>query len=134
MLAVVEDLKGEPLSKEMRSLLVISGVGGQDNLGRLVSARDQRTKGVVAAIVSLKVGMEIVPSEVQPGDFIQYWYRSNGKWAGHTAIVVSVRENGGKVECRLYGSHQSSNGIAVSKYWVSVTQTDKVVYLARLRD
>lgn len=133
LLAVVEELRGSPLSPGERQLLVISGLGTNEQLGQKILQRDERTKGVVAALAAMKMGEEIATSESRPGDFVQYWYKNNGKWAGHTAIVETTRRQNGMLQCRLFGSHRSSNGIGTSTYWLTLDPTDKVVFVARLK-
>ncbi len=132
MLAVVEEMRGDQLSKESARQLVVGGINRTESLGQLILQHDARIKGVVSALVSMGMGTEIDPSGVAPGDFIQYWYKSKGRWAGHTAIVESVRQKDGAVQCRLFGSHKSLNRIGTSSYWVSVSRADYVVFVARV--
>jgi hypothetical protein len=73
----------------------------------LVEAGDRRIRGVEYALERLRIGKPIEPSEVQPGDFVQYWYRDGAHWAGHSGIVVSLA--GAKLA--LYGAHKSAGKV-----------------------
>ena len=81
----------------------------QNQLAKLVAERDPRTKGVVHALVSSGLGVEVAPNELMPGDFVQYWYRSGKHIAGHVVQVVDVIAAGEKF--KAHGSHGSKHGV-----------------------
>lgn len=97
---------------------------------------DPRYAGVVYALEKYGLGYRISDfSKVQPGDFIQYWIKgSNGKWFGHASLIESLRRDpkDGRYKARIYGSHKSMNGIAVSGFELFLEGRDRIVYIGRL--
>jgi hypothetical protein len=97
---------------------------------------DPRYAGVVHAIEKYKWGRRITDmSEVQPGDFIQYWIRrSNGTWFGHASLIETVRydKKDGHYKAKIYGAHKSSNGIAVSGFELLLDGPNRLVYIGRI--
>ena len=91
----------------------------QKKLASLVSGGDPRTKGVVLALVNSDQGVEIGLDQLRPGDFVQYWYDSKGKIAGHVVQVVEVVSTGEKI--KAHGSHGSKHGVGT----INVTLTGK---------
>ena len=83
----------------------------QAALASLVSQGDPRTKGVVLALVESGQGAEIKTGELEPGDFVQYWYQSGKKIAGHVVQVVEVIAPGEKF--KAHGSHGSKHGVGI---------------------
>ena len=83
----------------------------QAALAQLVSKGDERTKGVVRALVDSKQGVEVDTAALQPGDFVQYWYRSGTHIAGHVVQVVEVVAPGAKF--KAHGSHGSKHGVGI---------------------
>jgi hypothetical protein len=64
---------------------------------------DERLKGVVYALVKSNQGDEIEVSQLQPGDFVQYWY---GAASGHVVQVADVIPGKGKaLAIWAHGSH-----------------------------
>lgn len=99
---------------------------------------DPRYAGVVYALEKYGLGYPVRDvSKVQPGDFIQYWVRgSNGKWFGHASLIESLRMDpkDGRYKARIYGSHKSMNGIAVSGFELLLEGKDRIVYIGRFFD
>lgn len=77
-------------------------------LADLVKQGDPRTKGVVLALVSSGQGVEIQVDDLQPGDFVQYWYASGG----HVIQVKEVQRQKGSLIVQAHGSHGSKHGVA----------------------
>jgi hypothetical protein len=87
-------------------------IKASEDLETLVKHGDERTKGVVAALVASGQGDEVEmaqPGKLKRGDIVQYWYYSEeaGKKVlmGHTAVVL-----GGGKKVRLQGSQQGQVG------------------------
>lgn len=129
---------GAAYTKEIRNDVLIN----HPNLGRNVvqdgpDTEDPRYGGVAYAIVKHNFGIQIKDmSQVKPGDFIQYWkQRKNGTWFGHASLIESVRYNKkAKVyKAKIFGSHKSTDGIAVSKFELFLGGDDRVVYIGRIR-
>ncbi|MCF7832439.1 MAG: hypothetical protein K9N05_02535 [Candidatus Marinimicrobia bacterium] len=123
---------------EMRNDVLINHL----NLGRNVVQEgpdldDPRYGGVAYAIVKYNIGIQIKDmSQVKPGDFIQYWKQSkNGTWFGHASLIESVRyDKKAKVyKAKIFGSHKSTDGIAVSDFELYLSGDDRVVYIGRIR-
>ncbi len=111
---------------------MISNINKDEDLSTLVEENDPRTTGIRKALISIGNGVIILPSEVLPGDFIQYWYKNNDSiWLGHSAILENVEQSDSSVQCRLYGSHRSLGGVGVSQYKVNISDPGKKVYLVR---
>jgi hypothetical protein len=69
------------------------------------------TKGMVYALVQAGLGTEITKVEdLKPGDYVQYWYTSQGTRAGH-AVQVNANKGNGKIE--VHSSHGGTRGIDV---------------------
>ncbi|MEA2077747.1 MAG: hypothetical protein U9O95_06980 [Candidatus Marinimicrobia bacterium] len=129
---------GAAYTKEIRNDVLIN----HPNLGRNVvqdgpDTEDPRYGGVAYAIVKHNFGIQIKDmSQVKPGDFIQYWkQRKNGTWFGHASLIESVRyDKKIKVyKAKIFGSHKSTDGIAVSKFELYLSGDDRVVYIGRIR-
>jgi RHS repeat-associated protein len=99
---------GYDVSGNVGKRINIANIKKGEDLGELVRSEDPRTKGVVYALTSSGQGIEIKPTEVQEGDFIQYWYKKGGKLYGHTGQVSKVYKDG-RVD--LHGSHYSKGGV-----------------------
>ncbi|MDD3094711.1 MAG: hypothetical protein WC372_00200 [Candidatus Neomarinimicrobiota bacterium] len=99
---------------------------------------DPRYAGMVHMMEKYGVGIRIRDlSQVQPGDFIQYWVRrNNGTWFGHASLIESLSRDAadGRYKARIYGSHKSMNGIAVSNFELMLEGKDRYVYIGRLQD
>lgn len=135
--AVLEDLLARGLTETERDAVLIDY--SFDDLGSAVVSRDPRTKGVVRAIAeTIGCGKEIAVPEVEPGDFIQYWYRSgSGKWLGHASIVSRVwSPQEGDVRVAIFGSHKSKNRICENDFGgdgLCLTKPGRIVYVARFQ-
>lgn len=72
----------------------------------LLAARDPRMKGVVHALVSLGLGVEITdPAQLKPGDCMQWWQGTGG----HCVIVKEALAGGQKVN--QHGCHLRTHGV-----------------------
>lgn len=65
-----------------------------------------REQQCLKALTDLGLGRKVALEEAQPGDFIQFW-RSK---SGHSAILVSVGRETGKLAGFTYRSSQGTNG------------------------
>lgn len=74
------------------------------NLQQLVDDGDPQITGVQKALVGAGLGHPVATEDARPGDLVQYWYRSGGRWYGHSAIVEQIVDG----EATLYGSHKST--------------------------
>ena len=132
--AVVEELLHRKLTKEEYAAIYMSYEF--ENLDNAVSKEDDRTRGIQRCLVDvLGVAETIQRDNAAPGDFVQYWYKtSEGHWCGHVAIVNTVwQDNAGNSRVSLFGSHKSSNGIAVASFNGGLVLDDtKKVYMCRL--
>lgn len=99
--------------------------------------KDPRYGGVVYAMVKHQFGIQISDmSQVRPGDFIQYWKQNrNGTWFGHASLIESVAYDEKKhvYKAKIFGSHKSTDGIAVSNFELYLSGNDRVVYIGRIR-
>lgn len=106
--AVVDDLArqcGVTLSKaDRRTLLVVLGEEDANTLQTLVSASDTKIRGVQQALVSSNLGVAVEPKDAKPGDLIQYWYKKQGKWTGHSGLVERIEAG----KATIYGSHNTT--------------------------
>lgn len=134
--AVIEKLNGgngEYPWTDGLALDVVRGINiylGGDNLENAINSNDERIKGVAYALSNNGLGIEINPVDVKPGDFIQYWYQSGGKWHGHAAIIESIRRTtSDKNLTYIYGAHQSLGSIGTSTYEVNLNGQHR--YIAR---
>jgi hypothetical protein len=133
--AVLEDLLARDLTEAESDAVLIDY--RFDDLGSAVVGRDPRTKGVVRAIAeTIACGREIRVSDVAPGDFVQYWYKSrSGKWLGHASVVSRVwRPQEGDIRVAIFGSHKSKNRICENDFGgdgLCITKVGRVVYVAR---
>jgi len=96
----------------------------QEALAKLLEADDPRIKGVVNALVSSGQGVEITPEQLQPADFVQYWYKSKKDIGGHVVQVVKVLSPGKKI--RAHGSHGSKRGVATITVYLTSKKMMKV--------
>jgi len=74
------------------------------NLQQMVDDGDPQITGVQKALVDAGLGHPVAAEDAQPGDLVQYWYRSGGRWYGHSAIVEQIVDR----EATLYGSHKTT--------------------------
>ncbi len=123
---------------EMRKDVLINHPNLDRNVVKLgPDPENPRYAGVVYAIEKYNLGKCITDlSQVQPGDFIQYWkQRRNGTWFGHASLIESVRydKKAGKYKAKIFGSHKSTNSIAVSKFELLLSGDDRLVYIGRIR-
>lgn len=105
-----------------------------DDLGKAIEQDDPRIRGVQHALVTtMKMGRIIPPNEVESGDLVQYWMkRKNGTWFGHAAIVSKVHKGeSGPISVTLYGSHQSTDGIAHSRFKLKLKGDSRHLYFVR---
>lgn len=99
---------GYNISGDVARQININTLKPGEDLKTLVASGDPRTKGVVHALASSGQGREVSVSNVQPGDFVQYWYEKGGQMMGHSAQVVRVHPDG-RVD--LHGAHGSKNKV-----------------------
>ncbi len=123
---------------EMRKDVLINHPNLDRNVVKLgPDPKDPRYAGVVYAIEKYNLGKRITDlSQVQPGDFIQYWkQRKNSTWFGHASLIESVRydKKDGNYKAKIFGSHKSTKGIAVSKFELLLSGDDRLVYIGRIR-
>ena len=128
---VIEELLGRELSIHERDALMIQNIRKVENLQRLVKRGDRRTKGVQYALVSMRRGKVIPPSKARPGDFIQYWYKKEGVWLGHAAIIQEIQRERNKYCAYVFGAHESIDAIGVAGYQITLNDPMLKVYIVR---
>ena len=133
VLAIVEKLHGEPLPQATRTRIKMSDV--PPNTQVLVPANDSRTKGVQQALVDIDHGTVVSNADVQPGDFVQYWMKSDGTWGGHSAVVAEVLKDaaGTPNRIRIYGAQSSDGGIALYDTPIRLSGGGRKMYLVRYK-
>ena len=129
--AVVEDLLGRKLEPYEEEILFIKHLGRRRNLKQIVLRNDTRTKGIQTALVRMRKGEIVQPLGAEPGDFVQFWRRQNGRWFGHTGILVNVMNRDGRLCSLVFGAHQSLNGVGVGEYELGLNDPNLKVYLVR---
>lgn len=137
---VIAEVAPKAMTEKLRKEIYIDNLeeeertqGAQGGLVRLLKAKDKRMTGVQNALVGAGIGKAVSPSDVQPGDLIQYWiYLKNGNVMGHAAIVEHVREGKNGKEIQMYGSHLRTKGIATTDFWLPLTGADREVFLVRM--
>lgn len=70
---------------------------------------DSREKQSVLALEHLGIGHEVSQDEAKPGDFMQFFRKSEG-YDGHSAVFQGWIKKGGKIVGVSYISSQSSTG------------------------
>lgn len=108
VIAVVERLgqqQQRPIDPALTAAIAIAlDEDAKRALQAMVEKNDDRITGVQAALVKAGLGVKIAPAEAEPGDFVQYWYKFDGKWVGHAGVIESIR-NG---RATIYGSHRTT--------------------------
>jgi hypothetical protein len=96
---------GRKLTAQQVRAIALSNIAPDEDLQSLLTTgTDTRLRGVAQALVESGLGIPIASiREAAPGDFVQYWYRSGGRWKGHAAIIESVDSSG---RATLFGSHE----------------------------
>ena len=89
---------------ELRQGIAIDNIRPDENLAALIEKGDDRIKGVQWALTQAGLGIAVDVVDAQPGDFVQYWYRSGDGWAGHSAVIKSIAEG----TAVLLGSHHTA--------------------------
>ena len=130
---VVEELLQRKLHKHERDALMIQNYRRRENVQRLVKRRDPRIRGIQRALVNMGRGVVVTPANARPGDFVQYWYKKEGVWLGHAAIIQEIREEAGKYCAFIYGAHESTNNIGVAGYQITLNDPLMKVYLVRFK-
>ncbi|MDZ7796115.1 MAG: hypothetical protein U5N56_03315 [Candidatus Marinimicrobia bacterium] len=119
-----------------RDVMIIHSFHDRDIIQEGPDPADPRFAGVVYAIEKYDLGTRITDmSQVRPGDFIQYWkQRSDGTWFGHASLIESLHsDNTGNIyKARIFGSHRSTDGIAVSNFELLLSGKDRLVYIGRI--
>jgi hypothetical protein len=131
--AVVEDLLGRKLEKNEEEILFVKHVGRSRNVKRLIRRNDGRIKGVQTALIAMGKGESVEPAEAAPGDFVQFWRQHNGRWFGHTGIIINVENRAGRLCALLFGAHQSLNGVGVGGFELGLNDPTLRVYVVRLK-
>ena len=94
-------------------------------LDSLVDHEAPIIKGIQSALIQSDKGIEISPSQVMPGDFVQFWNGYGIGVYGHCGVVTEIVPN---ESLTLYSSHPFTNGFGKQEFpW-----PDKV-YFVRLR-
>lgn len=96
--------KSEEFTAELRKRIAIATLKPEEKLQELVEKQDDRIKGVQWALVQAGLGTAVPVAEAKAGDFVQYWYERDGKWAGHAGVIQSI--NSGSAV--LLGSHRTT--------------------------
>lgn len=92
----------------------LSGAEKKTKLAEMIANEDARIKGVQHAMISRGIGSVVNIEKITSGDFVQYWIKNENGWFGHAAIVEHVYEKNNSKRMKLYGAHQSINGVGSS--------------------
>jgi hypothetical protein len=130
---VLEDLLQRPLRASERDKVRIQNIADKEDLQKLIERRDKRTRGIQHALLSMKRGRVVSPKDARPGDFVQYWYKKEGLWVGHAAIIQQVTRDGGFYCSFIYGAHESLNAVGVAGFMVTLNDPHMKVYIVRFR-
>jgi len=136
MFRVLQEIIPRQLSEDEKNLILIHHTV-RGSLDRAVRRGDKSTRGCTAFVEEGGWGEPIKPEDAQPGDIVQYWYKTKkgGGWLGHTGIIASVeRDEKGRPTARLLSSHKSTGGIGVAPYDLVLHPTYKKVYISRVND
>ncbi len=136
LVAVLEELLPGRLDSKTRRQILIANLTDAERrrLDALVSEEHPKIQGVRTALTAIGWGKPVQPNQVRAGDFIQYWIRrSDGRWAGHAAIVEKVRVRNGQREVKLYGAHRSIHGIGTIGWVKLVHGSKRKIFLVRLK-
>jgi hypothetical protein len=100
---------GFKMTDKVRKRIFMADVAKED-LKSLVSADSSTIRGAAGALVESGQATYVSKmSGIQPGDVVQYWYKTkSGAMKGHTGIVERNHGNG---VIDLYGSHKSKGGV-----------------------
>jgi len=128
---------GRSYTPEMRRDVLIAHPDlDRDVVRRGPDTADPRYGGAAYAIEKYGAGTRIREmSQVLPGDIIQYWkQRRDGSWFGHASLIESLRYDAaaGVYRAKIFGSHKSTDGIAVSNFELHLSGEDRVIYIARM--
>lgn len=108
-----------------KMLNIVLSHGDKAQLVALVTAKDKKIKGVVAALVDSQQGTEITSlAGAKPGDIIQMWKVAGGQAHGHTGFIKEIKLGEKKVE--LVGAHNSTDGIGVK--WFTLGENGYQTY------
>ncbi len=133
MVAVVEELLQRELTEDERDAILIKKIGRRKHLWRLIVHNDRRIRGIQTALVQMRKGQMIKPSEAKPGDFVQYWRLKDGRWVGHAAIILEIMNRNGMLCALVFGSHQSLGGVGVGNFEVGLNDPQTKTYLVRFK-
>jgi hypothetical protein len=103
---------GWPVSKTTWDQIQINTLRPGADLGQLLAAGDPRMKGIVFALTQSAGGHEVLLKDLQPGDWIQYWYTQSGKVKGHVVMVQQVFSSETGTSLRVLGANESTRGVA----------------------
>ncbi len=119
-----------------RDVMIIHSFHDRNVIQEGPDPADPRFAGVVYVIEKYDLGTRITDmSQVRPGDFIQYWkQRSDGTWFGHASLVESLDIDNidNRYKAKIFGSHKSTDGIAVSDFELRLSGGDRLVYIGRI--
>lgn len=130
---VVEELLERKLQKHERNALMIQNYHRRESVQRLVKRRDPRIRGIQRALVNMGRGIVVTPAKARPGDFVQYWYLKEGAWLGHAAIIQEIKQEEDNHCAFIYGAHESTNGIGVAGYQITLNDPLMKVYIVRFK-
>lgn len=99
---------GLVLNKGVRNAINITELSA-DDLQQAVETNDDRVRGVqYASSVLTNVAIDVALSDVQPGDLVQLWNKTDTLWRGHAGIVSKTWVDAqGVRRMKLWGAHQS---------------------------
>jgi hypothetical protein len=84
-------------------------------------------RGVAGAIAQAGIGDSVRVEDAQPGDFVQYWWRTSSTWHGHSVIIERAKGNG---VFDVYGAHSTTVTTLQNE---NLGNPEKKVFIARLR-
>lgn len=120
---VLQDL-GISITERMSKCIHVKIPEGE--LDSYIGQNNPLIRGVQQAFTEGGIGFAVAVGSAQRGDFIQYWFKKDGQWRGHAAIIEN-NLSGGKFN--LFGAHESTG---VSSKEVNLGALSKV-YIARLK-
>lgn len=96
-------------TKEKSDIQILTS---KKSLKPLIQKNAPIIKGVHTALINSGKGVAVKRADVQPGDFVQFWFVWKSGAYGHCGIVKSIGED----TLTLYSSRPKSNGFSVHTY------------------
>jgi hypothetical protein len=122
---VLRDI-GVQVSDEMHRKIFVIGSRSENDA---VNSDDPIIRGVAGALTDAGIADSVTIDSAQPGDFVQYWWRTDSTWHGHSVIIERAKGNG---VFDMYGAHSTREGVTVKRD-VNLADPGTKAFIARLR-